>query len=119
MTLIQFSKSHRLLTSEDFLYLKEGSSYIKFYPLIAYFKKSRLVQPETRLGISVSKKVGNSFTRNRFKRIVRERFRLSDIRLLGIDLLFVVSPQLSKISLAEGEVLLEKALREIFATLKK
>jgi ribonuclease P protein component len=47
---------------------------------------------KTRLGITVTRKYGNACTRNRFKRMVREAFRLSYQHLpQGLDL--VVRPR--------------------------
>ena len=41
----------------------------------------------TRLGISVSKKVGCSPVRNRWKRLIREAFRLNQVNLpAGLDI---------------------------------
>ena len=49
--------------------------------------------PYPRLGLSVSRKVGKAVARNRWKRLVREAFRLSREQLpVGIDLVVVPRP---------------------------
>lgn len=53
-------------------------------------------QQATRLGITVTKKFGGAVERNRFKRIVREAFRLSRLLLPpGLDL--VIKPRTESI----------------------
>ena len=44
--------------------------------LVMYIKKTD--RPETRIGISVSRKVGNSVVRHRITRLIRESFRLHE-----------------------------------------
>jgi ribonuclease P protein component len=70
-----FPKTDRLLKRSDFIRVqKHGKKYGTRSLLL-------LVQPNklgrTRLGIVVSKKVGNSAQRSRIKRIIREAFRLN------------------------------------------
>jgi len=47
----------------------------------------------TRLGLSISRRVGKAHVRNRMKRLVREAFRLTRHELpTGLDLLCVIKP---------------------------
>jgi len=47
----------------------------------------------TRLGLTVSKKVGKSVKRNRVKRLIRESFRLSQKQIMpGYDIVVVAKP---------------------------
>ncbi len=83
---------------------KEGRSYANKY-LILYKKENGL--DINRLGISVSKKVGNSIVRHRVKRLVKESYRLQEDRFnSGLDLVVIARPSVG----AEGYDQVESAL---------
>ena len=64
--------------SDDFKNVYEnGKSYANKYLVMYVLKCDR---EENRLGISVSKKVGNSVVRHRIARLLRESFRLNNER---------------------------------------
>lgn len=66
---------------------QERKSFANRY-LIMYCAKNDL--GVTRLGISVSKKVGNSVVRHRVTRLIREAFRLNTDKIsIGYDLVIV------------------------------
>ena len=86
-----FPKTSRLLSKSDFSNLKSGSRRFKSLAFIVYYKPNDLAQ--SRLGISVSKKVGKAVVRNRYKRLCRESFRLHHGQVSNLtqyyDFLFV------------------------------
>ena len=68
--------------------------------LIMYINKNQL--GKNRLGISVSKKVGNSVVRHRLTRLIRESYRLNEESfLLGFDIVVIAREQSKGSSYAE------------------
>ena len=66
---------------------QNGRSFANKY-LVMYILKNE--RTENRLGISVSKKVGNSVVRHRLTRLIRESYRLNkDLFIKGIDIVIV------------------------------
>ena len=83
------STFHSLKKNKEFQAVyRRGNSLANRY-LVMYTRK-RDDEGENRVGISVSKKVGNSVVRHRFARLVRESFRLNkDILEEGKDIIVV------------------------------
>ena len=95
-----FSESLKKNEQFQFVY-KNGKSYDNKY-LIMYVKKNGL--EKNRIGISVSKKVGNSVVRHRVTRLVRESYRLHEsIFNSGLDIVVVGRPSAATVGYKEVE----------------
>ncbi|WP_319406677.1 ribonuclease P protein component [uncultured Desulfosarcina sp.] len=77
----KFTKADRIRTSIEYRTLSKNGG--RFYSDCFIIISRRNQVSRSRLGITVSKKVGNAVTRNRIKRIIREYFRLNRGRLPG------------------------------------
>ena len=83
---MNFTESLRKNQQFQFVY-RNGKSYANKY-MVMYVKKNGL--GINRLGISVSKKVGNSVVRHRVKRLIKESYRLHEnIFNSGLDIVIV------------------------------
>ncbi|MCB9092956.1 MAG: ribonuclease P protein component [Halobacteriovoraceae bacterium] len=87
MSDFSFPKEARLRSKKDFGNLRHKSTRIQSAFFLGFYSISPEKIKQTRLGISVSKKLGNAVCRNRIKRLVRESFRINHtLKNLGIDL---------------------------------
>ena len=80
---------------------KNGKSYANKY-LVMYIKANGTER--NRIGISVSKKVGNSVVRHRVTRLVRESYRLHEaVFNSGLDIVIVARPSAASVGYEEIE----------------
>lgn len=97
---MQFSESLKKNHQFCFVY-KNGRSYANKY-FIMYVKENGL--DKNRIGISVSKKVGNSVVRHRITRLVRESYRLHEsVFNSGLDMVIIARPAAASIGYEEAE----------------
>ena len=97
---MRFSDS--LKKNDDFKNVyKKGKSYANKYLVMYVLKNNKEVN---RIGISVSRKVGNSVVRHRVTRLVRESYRLHEnIFNSGLDIVVVARNNAGTASYAEIE----------------
>ena len=96
----KFSESLKRNMDFQFVY-KKGKSYANKY-LVMYILKNNM--DKNRLGISVSKKVGNSIVRHRVTRLIRESYRLHEnIFNSGLDIVVIARNSASCVSYYEVE----------------
>jgi ribonuclease P protein component len=76
-----FTKADRILKRSEFIALSKLGQRVQNTDFIAYFLPAQ--HNQSRLGVTVTKKVGQAVERNRIKRLVRECFRLHRHGLSG------------------------------------
>lgn len=99
---MKYKNSESLKSNIDFQYVyKNGKSYANKY-LVMYVLENE--KETNRLGISVSKKVGNSIVRHRITRLIRESYRLHEnIFNSGLDIVVIARNSASEVSYFEIE----------------
>lgn len=97
--------------------LKKPSEFSKVYKrgksfadknIVVYYMPNQL--GITRVGFSISKKVGNSVVRNRVRRLIRESFRVNFEFVGTYDIIFVARVRSSEVEYHE----MTKSLKYIF-----
>jgi ribonuclease P protein component len=96
-----FRPEHRLRRPAEFDAVFRRRKSAADDVLVVYASENGL--PHARLGLSVSRKVGGAVDRNRWKRLIRESFRMNRTKLpTGLDLVVIpragIVPSLAAIS---------------------
>lgn len=106
-------KEEKIRKNREFIKVyKRGKSFSN-YLLVLYIYKNRQNVDLNRVGISVSKKVGNSVVRSRVKRLISEAYRLNRCNLIeGYDLVFIARNSSKEKSFREIEGSVIKLLKK-------
>jgi ribonuclease P protein component len=102
-------KENRLAFRRDFQKVYRFGRSVANSQFVLY-QNSRKEDGPSRLGISVSKKVGNAVVRNRIRRVVKEivRLRLSELKT-GLDLVLIARKPVAEMDYHQ----IEKSLNHI------
>jgi len=88
MRLFSFKKEERILKKQEFIALNLHGKRYYTKNFVVIIRENR--RDITRLGITVSKRVGDSVKRNRIKRLIREFFRLNKQQIpRGYDVIII------------------------------
>lgn len=108
-------KRRRLSRSGDFRRAyREGDSRANRFLVVYRFDRAEGDGSNSRLGISVSRKVGNSVARNRVKRVLGEGFwEVMDGEPPAADFVLVARPGIEQMIEAEGLEGVKQAISEL------
>ena len=85
----RISKEMRIRRRAEYVAVQSDGQKLHGRHVLALAKKRRDAEASGRLGITVTKKVGNAVVRNRIKRLVREWMRLHGWVPVGWDVVMI------------------------------
>jgi ribonuclease P protein component len=117
-------KQNRLAKREDFNKVyRSGKSIANQQFVLYYLLKPTVISSSTecfRLGVSVSKKIGNAVVRNRIKRIVKEVIRLETARIVHhVDFILIARKPVTVMDYHEIEKSIQHVLKKAALLVKR
>lgn len=105
-------KSYRIKKNEEFSKIINVKHYYSNASFIIYYDLK--ASANARVGISVSKKIGDAVTRNKIKRQVRMMFlNIFDFDTCEYDLVCIVRANYKENSFADNQIQLEKLIKKV------
>jgi ribonuclease P protein component len=111
----QFSRSNRLLRSSDFKLLSRRGKRAagRHFVILWALRTDQDHLERARIGITVSRKVGNAVVRNRVKRRVREWYRQNRDELRSdLDFVVIARPSAADLGTLNTWEILRKMVRQ-------
>jgi ribonuclease P protein component len=116
-----FPRERRLRARREFLAAQQSGRRVHTAHFVLVVAPGPVPSAPSRLGVTVTKKVGVAVRRNRVKRLVREAFRLCpDLFPVGIDLVVIAKEGAPELGLADVQAewsgvrpLLQRRAREV------
>lgn len=109
-----FDKEVRLRRRSEFLRVQDRGHKITADCLLCLVLPNGRAEGLTRLGLTVSTKVGNAVVRNRIRRRLRELFRLKRANLpRGLDLVFIARPSAAEADWPRLNRAWDRAVKEL------
>nr|WP_201277811.1 ribonuclease P protein component [Mammaliicoccus sciuri] len=102
-------KAYRIKKNNDFQRIYKKGKSVANRQFVIYTAENNL--DHFRLGISVSKKMGNAVTRNRIKRSIRECFKNHKENIIPKDIIVIARNQAVDLKVIETQKSLEHVLK--------
>jgi|GEM_PF-2586559 len=110
-----FSKKNRQLTTKEIIFLRESGARRRVGSIVCFWKEKEEIG-KSRISITVRKKnIKKAVLRNRIRRLVKESFRHSEIKNIGLDINILYSPLDKKLSPQPQQEELKKNIEKFFS----
>ena len=111
MKKFSFKKKDKILKRREFLQLQKCGKKIQDRNFIIIYSEGRF--EKNRIGITVSKKLGNAVKRNKIKRLIREHFRMNRDKIAEFMDINVIAKKKA------GEISADMVFKSLNAIFKK